>query len=510
LIGNNSDCTFTSTTGDLVGTSTNPIELLLAPLQNNGGSTLTHALYSISSALNAGNPATPGSGGNACLGTDQRGVARPVGGHCDIGAYEGSIPWAPPPYLVSTYTAGNTVSLPGTLLCNQNDPNCASGDSHAKWAHRHAVSTYNLYANKHGRNSLDNAGMTIISTVHYDSLYSNAFWDGSQAVYGDNGGWPLADDVVAHELTHGVTERESNLYYYYQSGAINESFSDLWGEYYDQTNGQGNDWTTAKWLIGEDVGVGAFRSMSNPSVYGHPDRMTSPSYYNGDDDNGGVHYNSGINNKAVSLMVEGGSFNGKTISALGWEKTGAIYYEVNTNLLTTGSNYSDLYYALQQACTNLVGQKGITIGDCVEVKDAIDAVEMSVPAYGGFYPDAPVCAAGTSPVVLFHDNFESGTGNWDILGSSQWRWDNWYATSATHMMWGDDYAPSSDSMLTMKNGIYLAPGTSPNLHFRHAFLFENNSATYYDGGVLEYSVNNGATWLDAAPLFSAGKNYSNT
>ena len=82
--------------------------------------------------------------------------------------------------------------------------------------------------------------MQIISTVHYDAWYNNAFWNGSQIVYGDADGFPLADDVVAHELTHGVTEHESNLFYYYQSGAINESFSYLWGEFYDQTKETSN------------------------------------------------------------------------------------------------------------------------------------------------------------------------------------------------------------------------------------------------------------------------------
>jgi Zn-dependent metalloprotease len=87
-----------------------------------------------------------------------------------------------------------------------------------------------MYQSNHNRNSIDNNNMPVISTVHYDSGYANAFWSGEQMVYGDGYGFPLADDVVAHELTHGVTQHESNLFYYYQSGAINESFSDLWGE----------------------------------------------------------------------------------------------------------------------------------------------------------------------------------------------------------------------------------------------------------------------------------------
>ncbi len=100
--------------------------------------------------------------------------------------------------------------------------------------------------------------------------------------------------------------------------------------------------------------------MSDPPAFGDPDKMSSANYDESEEDNGGVHHNSGVNSKAVFLMVDGGSFNGKTVTALGWTKTAAIYYEVNTNLLSSGADYSDLYYALQQACTNLIGQKGIT------------------------------------------------------------------------------------------------------------------------------------------------------
>ncbi|HET9906171.1 MAG TPA: choice-of-anchor Q domain-containing protein, partial [Anaerolineales bacterium] len=348
LIGNNSGCTFNSTTGDLVGTAANPINARINRLQDNGGVTFTHALGIGSPAVNAGNPVTPGSGGNSCLGTDQRRATRPVGGRCDIGAYEGSVTWVPSPY-VNTYTSGNSSSLPGTLVCTQIDPNCSSGDAHAKAAHKYAIGTHDFFATQHDRISIDNNGMTIISSVSYCSQsscpYNNAFWDGTQMVFGS--GFSLADDVVAHEFTHGVTQYESNLFYFYQSGAINESFSDLWGEYYDQSNGLGNDTAGVKWLQGEDVsGLGAHRSMIHPPAYGDPDKMSSTNYYEGEDDSGGVHTNSGVNNKAVYLMVDGGTFNGKTVTALGWTKTAAIYYEVNTNLLSSGADYSDLYFAL--------------------------------------------------------------------------------------------------------------------------------------------------------------------
>ncbi|MBK9924361.1 MAG: M4 family metallopeptidase [Anaerolineales bacterium] len=481
LIGNSSGCTFTPTTGDLVGTSAKSIDPRLTPVQDNGGLTLTHALMGGSPAINAGNSST-------CLTTDQRGVARPQGSVCDIGAVEyqpGSIPslisvlQGSPQFImvgevagsnlavvvtdgtgagvpgvtvtftaplsgpsgvfsntgtnettvvtgfdgvattssftanavygaykvqataigmvdttdfnlangskhIETYIANNTSSLPGTFLCDQTQPNCTNGSNpHGDGAHKYAIGSHTFYAANFNRDSIDNNGMTIISTVQYCEPgfacpFGNAYWYGTQMVYGSAYGFALADDIVAHELTHGVTERESNLFYYYQSGAINESLSDVFGEYYDQTNGQGTDTAGVKWQIGEDVtGLGAFRSMSNPPAFGDPDKMSSANYYISDGDGGGVHTNSGVNNKAVYLMVDGGSFNGKTVTALGWEKVGAIYYEAQTNLLTSASDYSDLYLVLQQACSNLIGQHEITTGNCTQVKTALDAVEMN-------------------------------------------------------------------------------------------------------------------------------------
>jgi len=416
---------------------------------------------------------------------------------------------------ITTYTGGNLSKLPGTFLCDENEPTCPSGDSHAKKAHQYAIGTYNFYMAKHLRDSMDDNGMTVISTVHYKYNYANAFWDGKQLVFGDAHGFPLADDVVAHEYTHGVTQYESNLYYFYQSGAINESFSDLWGEYYDQSNHLGNDSASVKWLIGEDVtGLGAMRSMKNPPQFGDPDKMSSPNYVKDVSDNGGVHSNSGVNNKAVFLMVNGGNFNGKTITKLGWTKTAAIYYEANTNLLTSASDYSDLYFALQQACSNLIGQKGIASGDCIQVKNALLVVEMNTQPVANFNPEAAFCPTGLATadsLSLYRDDFESGETNWSITGSPKnvWLLKDTYATSPIHMFHGNDELKSNDSSLTMKTRVTVPVDAKAFLHFKHAFLFEHDQV-YYDGGVLEYSINNGSTWVDAKPLFSAGQNYKGT
>jgi Zn-dependent metalloprotease/DNA-binding beta-propeller fold protein YncE len=277
-----------------------------------------------------------------------------------------------------TYSAGGSGSLPGTFLCDQSQSSCTNGaDLDADEAHRYAADTFVFYNTHHQRNGIDNAGSTILSTVNYGVNYQNAFWNGSQVVYGDN---MAADDVVGHEITHGVTEYTSDLIYYGQSGAINESFSDVWGEFIDQTNGSGNDSPSVKWLIGEDTLLGAIRSMSDPTMFGDPDKMTSPYYYTGPGDNGGVHFNSGVNNKAVYLMVEGGTFNGRNIIGIGLDKTAAVYYEAQIHHLTMGTNYNDLYYALLQACQNLNGgAAGITQTDCEQVRLAAEAVEM-IPA----------------------------------------------------------------------------------------------------------------------------------
>jgi len=277
-----------------------------------------------------------------------------------------------------TYTASGNWVYPGTLLCNQNQISCTNGaDPDADEAHRYAADTFVFYNTHHGRNSFNNQGGIIDSTVHFGVGYQNAFWDGYQMVYGDD---MTADDVVGHEITHGVTQYTSNLIYSYQSGAINESFSDVWGEFIDQTNTSGNDALSVKWLIAEDTPLGAIRSMSDPTMFGDPDKMSSPYYYYGSADDGGVHFNSGVNNKAAYLMTDGGTFNGRTITGIGLNKTAAVYYEAQANLLTAGSNYNDLYYALIQACQNLMGgPSGITQSDCNQVKTAAEAVEM-VPA----------------------------------------------------------------------------------------------------------------------------------
>ena len=376
-------------------------------------------------------------------------------------------------------------------------------------AYDYAGHTYNFFANEHGRDSLDGNGMTLISTTRYcpsaaSCPYANAFWNGQQMVYGN--GFSAADDVVAHELTHGFTEFTSNLFYWFQSGAINESLSDTWGEFVDQTNGAGTDNNSVRWKMGEDVpGFGAIRDMKNPPAFNDPDRMRSPIYVCEQTqlnapthDNGGVHQNSGVNNKAVFLMVDGGTFNGVTVNGLGISRVADLYYEAQTNLLTSAADYADLYDALIQASINL----GFNNSQKQSVQNALNAVEMNQNPVNCAATEAPVCGAGQVAVNLFEDKFESGFGNWQVNGTALWQAGSFYATSGKNHLWGEDVNGAADGRIFLNKNIAITNNTF--LRFDHAYGFESNSAgsAFFDGGVVEYSTNSGTSWNDAGSLFT--------
>ena len=188
--------------------------------------------------------------------------------------------------------------------------------------------------------------------------YPNAYWNGSEMRFGAN--YASADDVVAHELTHAVTERESNLIYWGESGAINEAFSDIFGEFVDLTNTGGADGPYLRWLMGEDLPGGAIRSMADPTLYGDPDRRYSVNWYTGAEDYRGVHLNSGVANKLAYLLTDGASFNGQTVTGQGISLVAALFYEAQVNLLVPASDYFDLYAALRQAAKNKELDRSLT------------------------------------------------------------------------------------------------------------------------------------------------------
>jgi Zn-dependent metalloprotease len=234
----------------------------------------------------------------------------------------------------ATYSARGRRSLPGAIM--RIDDQAAVGDLDVDRAHDFARSTYTYFLNTHGRNSFDNQGAIIVSTVHYGRNYDNAFWDGKQMVYGD--GFPVLD-VVGHELTHAVTEKTANLEYKWQSGALNESFSDIFGAMIDRDD----------WLMGEDLppdalgGREAIRSLSNPAQFGQP--AHTKDWVRTCSDEEGVHTNSGIFNKAYYNIA----------TAIGKESAERIFYRALSIYLQPRSSFADARAKVLKATADLYG-----------------------------------------------------------------------------------------------------------------------------------------------------------
>jgi len=269
--------------------------------------------------------------------------------------------------------------------------------------------TYDFYSTVNGRDSYDDAGGKMVATVRLPE--ANAFWSffTEEMTFGTGFG---TDDIVAHEFTHGVTQFTSGLIYFGFSGAINESFSDMWGEWIDLTNGAGNDSAEVRWFLGEDVNAltrpddiaknvddkqlddvppSAIRYMKDPTIFGDPDRLGSPLLFPVTSfiDNGGVHINSGIGNKLCYLLTDGGDFNGQTIKAMGINKTARLFYETQF-LLSQSADYFDLYFAMGQASVTL----GFSFEDRVNIAAATRAVEIAPAA---FFADSDLRAFQATP-----------------------------------------------------------------------------------------------------------------
>jgi Zn-dependent metalloprotease len=270
-------------------------------------------------------------------------------------------------------------TIPGTLVRVEGDP--PSNIQDVNQAYDFSGDFYSFYYRVHNRDSFDAQGKPLMATVRLPM--ENAMWMGGSPGQPDpfniydhvyfGTGWAVCD-VTVHEFTHGVTQYTSNLIYSYQSGAMNESFSDMWGEFVDLTNGRGNDRPAVRWLIGEDLAGGPIRSMKDPTEFGDPDRLNSPLYYRGYGDNGGVHTNSGVTNKLCYLLTDGDTFNGQTVKGMGVERTAKLFYDVQTNWLTEASDFLDLYMGLGQATVNL----GLTFEERLNVKAGAEAVEIAI------------------------------------------------------------------------------------------------------------------------------------
>jgi Zn-dependent metalloprotease len=230
-------------------------------------------------------------------------------------------------------------------------------DQYATDAHWGAEMTYDFYQ-LNGRNSIDGNGYMLNLYVHYNNNYVNAFWDGTRMTFGDgNANYnPLTSlDVTGHEISHGLDEHTANLAYQGESGALNESFSDIFGTSVEHFA----DSTNFNWLIGEDLGA-PFRSMSNPNAYGDPDTYFGNNWYSGTGDYGGVHTNSGVQNYWFYLLSMGGTGtndigNNYNVTGIGIQKAQQIAWRNMVYYLTNSSDYADARFYSIQAANDLFG-----------------------------------------------------------------------------------------------------------------------------------------------------------
>ncbi len=290
-------------------------------------------------------------------------------------------------------------------------------------AHYAAEQTAQYYVSNHNRDSYDGNGSVLRSYISYSSNYVNAFWDGSRMTYGDGDGvtyGPLVTlDITGHEITHGVTEFSANLVYQRESGALNESFSDIFGELVENYATGSNNWQ-----MGSEIGItgnGAFRSMSNPGQYGDPDTYGGSNWTNPQcgtptrsNDYCGVHSNSGVQNKWFYILAVGESGTNDigdayNVTGIGLTKAGAIAYRNLVTYLSANSTFADARTGAIQSAIDLYGA-----GSAEEIATTNAWYAVGV---GGVY--IPTCSL-SAPANLSASNI-SDTGfdiSWDAVSGA--------------------------------------------------------------------------------------------
>ncbi len=267
------------------------------------------------------------------------------------------------------FDAGNTEKLPGREV--RTEGAAASGDVAVDEAYEGLGATHALLLEAFGRASVDGAGLPLLATVHYGTHYDNAFWDGQRMVFGDGDGevfgrFTASLSVIGHELAHGVTQFTAGLAYEGQSGALNESFSDVMGALVEQFHARQTA-DAASWLIGAGLFTSAvqgraLRSMLEPGtaydddVLGRdPQPADMAGYVDTADDNGGVHLNSGIPNRAFALAA-------RAIGGFAWERAGQVWYDAITGELSPTADFAGFAAATTASARARFGDDSPEVG----------------------------------------------------------------------------------------------------------------------------------------------------
>ncbi|OWK74532.1 bacillolysin [Flavobacteriaceae bacterium JJC] len=413
-----------------------------------------------------------------------------------------------------------------------------------------AEHVYNFFKNAFNYVSYNSADASMVTINNNPSINCpNANWNGVTANYCTG---TAADDVVAHEWGHAYTEYTSGLIYQYQAGALNESYSDVWGETIDLFNNYMDEnevvsvrTTTScsgsqRWKMGEKAtAFGApIRDMWNPRCNSNPDKVLDTTYYFcGTADSGGVHTNSGVTNHLYALLVDGGTFNGYTITGVGFVKAAHLWWRAQKNYLTPTSDFAIFADALEASANDLIGinlpglstttvPAGLSgqswaAGDLQNLKNAILSVQLRTPPTQCNYtpllkPTPALCASATTG-ALFTETWENGTGNWTInnvpTNPASWENRNWTVKSSLpkgrtgKAIFGADPINGNCST-SMQNGILRLE--SPLITFPtftagiYEMAFNHYVATEakWDGGNIKYSLNGGAWTLIPKTAFT--------
>ena len=256
--------------------------------------------------------------------------------------------------------------------------------------------------------------------------------------------------------------------------------------------------------------------MQDPGRFGHPDRVRSPRWQHSPADDGGVHRNSGVGNKAAALMADGGAFRGYRVAGIGEARTARVFYQAVTTRLTPAANYVDLADALVAACADLAGSGDLTMAHCASVRDATRATQMHLEPRALAPRQAPLCAPGRRPVDVFADDLEDpGAGRWVVQrleGSRKgWyypqnpnddpAWDGTWASSGQTNFYAADYGTRSDAVIQLRDPVRLPEGAF--LHFGHGYSFDAAGSRRYDGGIVEVRAG-GGPWQGVNKLLTHG------
>jgi Zn-dependent metalloprotease len=361
-------------------------------------------------------------------------------------------------------------------------------------AHWGAEMVYDYFLSAHSRNSINGAGMKMISFADYGVGYANAFWNGFYMTYGSgsNGGF-TGLDICGHEVTHGVTGTSAGLVYSYESGALNESYSDIFGccvEFFAKP-------TAFNWNVGEDVGI--IRSMSNPNAKGQPDTYLGTNWYTGSGDNGGVHTNSGVSNYWFYLLCQGGigsndNLMSYTVSPIGMTNAAKVAYRALTVYYTSNTNYASARNLSIQAAVDLFGACS---NEVFQVKSAWHAVGVGPAPSGTATPIANFSSIGNSPCVIpntvnfLNSTYGGDTYVWDFGDGSP------LSTSANPV-----HTYSANGSYNVQLIATSSCAATPDTLIKNAFVIVNSPAASTATGGVRCSI--GTVNLNAS---GAGQQY---